>query len=231
MSEDHLQNIGWFVLHRSSLTNFYCFNIHDLYLDQGGEFRGNSQLFRKTVISFQFHLSAKIRSRQQADKIFCEYSNKRVLVMSKVSLQNLGQLEFPKSSLTIFYCFNIHGLYLGKMVEFRGNSQLVGKTMVSFQFHLSVKVRSRSQDEKIFNEYSNKRIQLMSKGNLQNMGQLEFPKSSLTIFYCFNINGLISRSKRGISGREIVCRKDQNQLSIVLKCQSQISLVGRENLL
>ena len=118
-----------------------------------------------------------------------------------------------------------------KRGEFRGNSQLVGKTVISFQFHLSVKIRSRQQAEKIFCEYSNKRIFLMSKANLQNMGQLVFPRSSLTIFYCFNIHGLISRLKRGISGQFIARRKDCDQLSISFKCQNQISLVGRENIL
>ena len=71
----------------------------------------------------------------------------------------------------------------------------------------------------------------MSKANLQNMGKLVFPWSSLTNFYCFNIHGLISRLKKGISGQFIARRKDYDQLSISFKCQSLISHVGRENLL
>ena len=37
--------------------------------------------------------------------------------------------------------------------------------------------------------------------------------------------------KRGISGQLVARRKDCDQLSISFKCQNQISLVGRENLL
>ena len=47
----------------------------------------------------------------------------------------------------------------------------------------------------------------------------------------FQYSWLISRSRRGISGQLVALPKDCDQLPVSFKCQNQISLVGRQNLL
>ena len=107
--------------------------------------------------------------------------------MSTANLQKMGQLEFPKSSLTIFCCFNIHGLISRSKREFRGNSQLVGKTNISFLLCANSKNIVNLWGKKISSEYWNKRILLIIKMDILNQNQREGLKSSLTNFYCLPI--------------------------------------------
>ena len=107
--------------------------------------------------------------------------------MSKANLQKMGQLEFPKSSLTIFCCFNIHGLISRSKREFRGNSQLVGKTNISFLLCANSKNIVNLWGQKISSECWNKRILLIIKMDILNQNQREGLKSSLTNFYCLPI--------------------------------------------
>ena len=140
--------------------------------------------------------------------------------MSKANLQKMGQLEFPKSSLTIFCCFNIHGLISRSKREFRGNSQLVGKTNISFLLCANSKNIVNLWGKKISSEYWNKRILLIIKMDLLNQNQREGLKNSLTNFYCFLIHVSVRKRTFGTihCGFKIGISR--------LLCQSNSSNVG-----
>ena len=118
----------------SSLTIFYCFNIHTFIpkrlsilwvlkrLDltivnfMGVNFMG----VKKAVTTWSFCATFKARALVETQEILSEYWNNRNLLMSKNEpfFQKSRRTVF--SSLTIFYCFNIHTFIPKRLWGFDG---------------------------------------------------------------------------------------------------------------
>ena len=101
----------FFQVAKSSLTNSYCFNIHAFTSQwKKKEFREKCKFVRKSVISCVLFVSVKGWSLLWAGKIPSEYWNNKILLMSVKTRFCSWLFQVTKSSLTNFYCFNIHAL-------------------------------------------------------------------------------------------------------------------------
>ena len=99
----------------------------------------------------------------ETEKIAYEYWNNRNWLMrkSKPFFQKSTMSLF--SSLTNFYCFNIHVLITLWIVGFAGRLKCIGKSVSAWIFCAGVNFRVLKETEKIAHEYWNNRNWLMSK--------------------------------------------------------------------
>lgn len=98
---------------KSSLPNFYCFIIHEPVTLGKKKFWNKLYYVRKNAIPYVLCASVKDGTvLLWAGKILSEYLNIRVLLMSLKTHFSLWFFQVPKSSLTNFNYFDIHGLYL-----------------------------------------------------------------------------------------------------------------------
>ena len=134
------------------------------------------------------------------------------------------------SSLTIFYCFNIHAFIWRDPWDLTAILCAVGKTATTWSFCATYKAIALVGTSQILYEYWNNRNLLMSKNEslFQKSNRALF--SSLTIFYCFNISCVYFDASLGIS-LLILCALKRLRHVIILCNYKAIALVrnGRKS--
>ena len=153
------------------------------------------------MISCVLYASVKVTAFLWAEKMSSEYWNNRILLISMKTQFGLWFFQVARSSLTIFYCFNIHALTSPRTGAIWDKLYHVRKSMIGCVLCTSVKVTALLWAEKIPSEYWNNRILLMSLKTQISSWIFQVARSSLTIFYCFNIHALISPRTGGIPRR------------------------------
>ena len=102
---------SWFFqIAKSSWNNFYCFIIHTFISQWKKEIPGKLLIHQKELDSVCIVCSDKVTTLLCAEKIPSEYWNNKILSMSLKTQFCLWFFQVTKSSLTNFYCFNIHAL-------------------------------------------------------------------------------------------------------------------------
>ena len=100
--------LWFFQISKSSLNNFYCFIIHAFISQWKKEIPGKLLIHQKELDSVCILCSVKVTALLCAEKIPSEYWNNKILLMSLKTQFCLWFFQGTKSSLTNFYCFNIH---------------------------------------------------------------------------------------------------------------------------
>ena len=95
---------------QGSLTNFYCFNIHNVISLLNEDFLGFFLLGIKNWMKWTCGPSHSARALILTEKIAYEYSNNRNWLMSKMEQNSAFLVKGLQGSLTNFYCFNIHNV-------------------------------------------------------------------------------------------------------------------------
>ena len=162
-------------------------------------------------------------------KIAYEYSNNRNWLMSKMEQKVKGTSSKILSSLTDFYCFNIHNVIsLWKW----GFSWIF---LALFKERYEMNMWSNSQRESSYINEENrlwifKQQKLVNEQNgAKSKGAARQGLSSLTNFYCFNIHNVISLWKWGFSWIFLPLFKERHKLNMWSNSQRESSYINGEN--
>ena len=175
----------------SSLTIFYCFDIHALFWRVPWDLTANFMRVGKNATTWSFCATNKAIALVGTAQILSEYWNNRNLLMSKNESLFQKSKRALFSSLTIFYCFDIHAFILRVPWDLTANFMRVGKNANTWSFCATYKAIALVGTAQILSEFWNNRNLLMSKNESLFQKSKRALFSSLTIFYCFNIHAFI----------------------------------------
>ena len=145
----------------------------------------------KTATRWSFCATYKAITLVGTAQILSEYWNNRNLLMSKNESLFQKSKSTLFSSLTIFYCLNIHAFILTRPWDLTANFMRVGKTATRWSFCATYKAIALVGTAQILSGYWNNRNLLMSKNEWLFQKSKSTLSSSLTIFYCLNIHAFI----------------------------------------